>query len=90
LKKLKTAVRWKVIDRAPCTVTMLKVSGGLVKFYDFDDYERLAEAGRAVDARTHLIVLLGGDAGLRRGEMLALRWVDVDFKRRQLQVQQAV
>jgi len=87
---LKTAVRWKVIDRVLCTVTMLKVSGGLPKFYEFDDYRQLVEAGRAVDARTHLIVLLGGDAGLRRGEMLALRWVDVDFKRRQLQVQQAV
>ena len=33
---------------------------------------------------------VGGDAALRRGEMLALRWADVDFKRRQLQVQEAV
>jgi integrase len=87
---LKTAVRWKVIDRVPCTVSMLKVGGMLVKFYDFDDYRRLAEAARAVDARTFLVVLLGGDGGLRRGEMLGLRWGDVDFKRRQLQVQQAV
>ena len=87
---LKTAVRWKVIDRVPCTVTMLKASAGLPKFYDFDDYKRLVEAALAVDARTHLIVLLGGDAGLRRGEMLALRWSDVDFKRRQVQVQEAV
>jgi len=43
-----------------------------------------------LDAQTHLVVLLGGDAGLRRGEMLGLRWGDVDFKRRQLQLQQAV
>ncbi len=87
---LKTAVRWKVIDRVPCTVSMLKVASMLVKFYDFDDYKRLAEASRAIDARTYLVVLLGGDGGLRRGEMLGLRWGDVDFKRRQLQVQQAV
>ena len=87
---LKTAVEWKVIDRLPCTVKMLKVSGALVKFYDFDDYKRLAEAAGAIDARTHLVVLLGGEAGLRRGEMLGLRWGDVDFKRRQLQVQEAV
>jgi integrase len=87
---LKTAVAWKVIDRLPCTVKMLKVSGALVKFYDFDDYKRLAEAAGAIDARTHLVVLLGGEAGLRRGEMLGLRWGDVDFKRRQLQVQEAV
>lgn len=87
---LKTAVRWKVIERVPCTVTMLKVSGALPKFYDFDDYNRLVEAARVIDGRTLLVVLLGGDAGLRRGEMLALRWTDVDFKRRQLQVQEAV
>jgi integrase len=87
---LETAAKWKVIDRVPCTVSMLKVSGALVKFYDFDDYTRLAEAAAAIDRRTHLIVRLGGDAGLRRGEMMALRWGDVDFKRRQLQVQQAV
>ena len=34
-------------------------------------------------------MLLGGDAGLRRGEMIALRWCDVDFRRKQLVVQQA-
>jgi integrase len=87
---LRMAVRWKVIDRVPCSVTMLKVGAALPKFYDFDDYKRLVEAAHAVDARAHLIVLLGGDAGLRRGEMLALRWGDVDFKRRQLQVQESV
>jgi integrase len=87
---LKTAVRWKVLDRLPCTVSKLKVGTSLVKFYDFDDYKRLVEAGRAIDPRTVLLVLLGGDGGLRRGEMLGLRWGDVDFKRRQLQVQQAV
>jgi integrase len=70
---LKTAARWKVLDRVPCSVRMLKVSGGLPRFYDFDDYKRLAETAGAVDARTHVVVLLGGDAGLRRGEMLGLR-----------------
>ncbi len=32
------------------------------------------------------IVLLGGHAGLRRGEMVALEWSDVDFKRGPLTV----
>jgi integrase len=73
-----------------CGRAQLKASACLPKFYDFDEYKRLVEAARAIEARTHLVVLLGGDAGMRRGEMLALRWVDVDFKRRQLQVQEAV
>jgi integrase len=36
------------------------------------------------------MVLLGGDAGLRRGELIGLRWCDVDLKRRRTTVQQAV
>jgi hypothetical protein len=52
--------------------------------------KRLVDVAHGVDARAHLVVLLGGDAGLRRGEMMALRWRDVDFKRRQLQVQESV
>jgi integrase len=37
-----------------------------------------------------VVLLLGGEAGLRRGEILGLRWCDVDFTRRQLVVAQAV
>jgi integrase len=80
----------RLLRPRPCNVSMLKASATLVKFYDFDEYRRFIEAARAIDARTHLVGLLGGDAGLRRGEMLALRWADVDFGRRQLQVQEAV
>jgi integrase len=32
-------------------------------------------------AETLAVVLLGGDAGLRRGEIMALKWADVDFAR---------
>lgn len=35
----------------------------------------------ALDARTYLIALLGGEAGLRCGEMMALEWSDVDLAR---------
>ena len=42
------------------------------------------DAARVKGWRTHLIVLLGGDAGLRAGETVALHWSDVDFTRRRL------
>jgi len=35
-------------------------------------------------ALAHLVVLLGGDAGLRCGEIMALEWKDVDLQKRQL------
>jgi integrase len=36
-----------------------------------------------------LIVLLGGDAGLRCGEMMALEWSDVDLEKRQLRIERS-
>jgi integrase len=81
---LKKAVEWEVIERMPCTLKLLPVTKGSTKFYDFGEYERLVEAARILDPRTHLIVLLGGEAGLRCGEMIALEWTDVDLVNRQL------
>ena len=81
---LKKAVEWEVIERMPCSVKLLPVPKGSTAFHDFDEYERLVEAARALDPRTHLIVLLGGDAGLRCGEMIALEWGDVDLVNRQI------
>ena len=79
---LKKAVEWEVIKRMPCSVNLLPVPKGSAEFHDFDEYERLIEAGRILDPRTHLIVLLGGDAGMRCGEIMALEWSDVDLVKR--------
>ncbi len=58
-------------------------------FHDFGTYERLVDAARTTDAQTHLVVLLGGEASLRLGEMIALEWTDVDLAKRQLCVQRS-
>jgi integrase len=81
---LKKAVEWEVIAHMPCTVKLLPVSKGSTRFYDFDEYEKLVEAARSLDPRTLLIALLGGEAGMRCGEMIALEWADVDLGNRQL------
>ena len=83
---LKSAVEWDVIDRMPCKVRLLPVTPTEAAFHDFDEYDRLVEAARVTDRRSHAIVLLGGEAGLRCGEMMALLWTDVDFSTRQLHV----
>src|SRR5437773_2358368 len=64
---LKKAVEWDVVNRMPCTIRLLAIPKGSAGFYDFDDYERLAEAAKALDPVAYLIVLLGGEAGLRCG-----------------------
>jgi integrase len=88
-KLLKVAVEWGVISALPCTIKLLKVSNSTPRFYEFDEYARLVEGARKVGMRELLVVLLGADAGLRRGEMSGLRWCDVDFVRAQLRIEQA-
>jgi integrase len=51
------------------------------EFHDFPAYEALVTAARAADPLTYLVVLLGGEAGLRCGEIMALQWRDVDLAR---------
>jgi integrase len=46
-------------------------------------------AAKSTDPRAHLVMLLGGDAGLRCGEMMALEWSDVNLRKRQLCVQRS-
>ena len=87
---LKTAVEWKEIDALPCTIKPLKRDTNKApRFYDFDDYERLVEGAEKSGKDVFASVLLGGEAGLRRGEMVALEWPDVDFKRNQIIVARA-
>ena len=71
----------------PCTIRLLKTSPGSIDFYDFEEYESLVAAAAALDPRAHLLILLGGDAGLRSGEMRALAWTDINFGKRQLCVE---
>jgi len=86
---LKKAVEWSVIERLPRTVKLLRVDKGNAAFHDVDECERLVDVARTIDRRTLLIVLLGGDAGLRSGEMIALEWAAIDLAKRQLCVRQS-
>lgn len=86
---LKQAVAWDVIDRMPCTIRLLPIPKPQAQFHDFETYDRLVRAAERLDRRTHLLVLMGGDAGLRCGEMMALTWGDVDLEKRQICVQRS-
>lgn len=90
---LRVAVEEDLLLEAPCKVKQLRAGGrrarGRPDFYDFDAYARLVEAAAATDWQTHLIVLLGGQAGLRAGEIRGLEWSDVNLRRRQLEVRRS-
>jgi len=70
----------------PCVIKLLRVPTGTAEFHDFDNYERLIQVAERHGPLTQLAVLLGGEAGLRCGEMMALEWGDVDLARRRASV----
>ena len=86
---LKKAVERDVIDRMPGAIRLLPIPKPSAGFYDFDDSERLVAAAKANERDAYLVVLLGSDAGLRCGEIMALECGDVDLNKRQLCVQRS-
>lgn len=86
---LKKAVEWNELDRLPCTIRLLKNPRKTMGFLDFEEYERLLVAARNRSPETYLMLLLGGDAGLRLGEIVALNWSDVDLATRRLTVERS-
>jgi integrase len=80
-----------VLERMPCSIELLPVDvGDEAKWYDHETYERLVEASREVDPRVHAVVLLGGEGGLRRGEVLGLNLTGIDFRNGQFFVRRNV
>lgn len=56
---------------------LIKLDEGEAEFYEPAEYEALVAAAAKLDPTTHAVVLLMGDAGLRQGEVCALRWEDI-------------
>lgn len=87
---LKTAVEWRVIEKMPIRIQLVKVPEKKVSFYSRQEYTALVACAENIDPRIHIMVLLGGEAGLRLGESIGLRWEDVCFNDKMLTVQRSV
>ena len=74
----KKAVEWGELERLPCVVKLLPNPKKTMGFHDFDQYERLLTVARKRGSDAYLMVLAGGDAGLRLGEIVALESRDID------------
>jgi integrase len=84
-KALRYAEEAAVIDKAP-RVRLYRVERPEIEAWSFEEYGRLLAAARG-EEMWHLAVLLGGDAGLRIGEIRALDWNrDIDLIGRTLTV----
>lgn len=81
---LTAAVEWEYISKRP-KIRKLKAETDF-DFLDFAEAERLLEAAAGP---WNAMVLLALRTGLRRGELIALRWEDVDLVAGKLIVRQA-
>src|SRR4029079_1493248 len=86
---LKRAVECGELQRLPCAIKLLPNPKKTMGFHDFDQYERLLTVASRRGAEVYLMVLLGGDAVLRLGEILALEWRDIELTARRLTVQRS-
>lgn len=87
-KMLRVAEQWGEIKKAP-TVSLLRVEKKTRSFLSFESYNKLIEGAAKVSPACLALVLLAGDAGLRRGEIYALEWADIDIERRIIVVQRS-
>lgn len=77
--------KWQLIHKQEWSVvTRLKAPRGRVVFHTPEEINKILAA--CPDEKWRIIVLLGADAGLRRGEIMQLKWEDVDFQNNQLYI----
>lgn len=78
-RSLRQAVQWNLIPRNPVgSVTAPKIEKRQMTVLDEDQFARFIEAAKK--ERLHALFILAVTTGLRQGELLALRWDDVDLQ----------
>jgi integrase len=87
-KPMKYAVDCESIAKAP-RIGLFKVERPEIESWDFEQYARLFAAAKAEGPDWYAAVCLAGEAGLRSGEVKALRWrEDVDLIAKTITVNQ--
>ena len=85
---LKKAVVLRMIPHNPCEGTVLpKLQKPQSNVYNISAIQHALAI--ADDVSTYLLILLGASVGLRRGEMAALQWKDVDFAKETISITQS-
>ncbi|MDR1159035.1 MAG: site-specific integrase [Syntrophomonadaceae bacterium] len=84
------AVKWGYIPFNPAAkATLPKLENKEAVYLDETDAKRLLELLRNEPIKWRTMVTFDLLSGLRRGELLGLRWVDIDFQTQTIQLDQA-
>lgn len=84
------AIRWELMTSNPCSkVTKPKINHGDVLILDENDSRLLIQLIEDAPIKYRCIVLAALMTGLRLGELVALKWHDIDFASKILKVERA-
>ena len=82
---MRHAEKWELIPKQEWSgISKLKTPKGRVVFHSVEEIQKILAACPSDAWR--LAVLLGCEAGLRRGEIAHLRWQDIDFENNQMYI----
>ena len=82
------ALRYDFGSRNP--ITPVRASGQRLRDPDFLDGNEFRSLVEVLSLRDRVMVLLVGSTGMRRSELIALRWMDISFLLRQVNITRSV
>ncbi len=86
---LKTAVKWDYISNNPNEkATTIKVIQKEMSFYSQKDVDKLLEVLDNEPIKRQALIKLAIDSGCRRSEITGLKWENVDFEKRTIEIKQ--
>lgn len=86
---MKQAVKLRKIPYNPCEgVVLPKLKKYRAKVYDIGMINQLLDIAKGTDI--YIPILLGVSVGLRRGEILALRWENIDLKKSIIKIRESM
>lgn len=87
---LQDAVEWQVIDINPCTkVKRPRSKRSKVKLPSEGEIKHMLAELNEEPLKYRTIILLAIDTGLRRGELVGLKWQDIDLEEKKLAVRRS-
>jgi len=80
------AIRWGYINHnVVSSVEKMRVSKNVARFLNQDEIQRLIEASR--DSYIYTLIMTALHTGMRKSELLNLKWSEIDFQQRTVTIQ---
>jgi len=88
-KCLNCAQEWGII-KTPPKIKPLKVPPQKFRFFTEEQYNRLLEEAQKINREFYEMILFTLRTGVRVGELMALRWEDIDFENKKVTIRRSI